>query len=302
MNLWPTCICWKRRCLALFGWGVVGWSFLTSGVSSCSATQPQERSTAALPQLTDKKNKPLQSNGETAPDSTADAPAADDATDPEAVAGGFVELTSDNHANAILWVPPGNEPRPLLVVAHGAGGSPEWHCEYWRHVVEWRAFVLCLRGKPLARGEHAFYFPEHHYLKQQMLGVVASARTHYAARLAEPYVYAAYSQGATMGALVLPELAELFPLALLIEGGYAQWPVSSARRFQANGGQRVYFACGTATCKRGAERSLGWLKKSNIEAEAVTAAGAGHTPAGPVGEAAQMGLWWLTRGFEAWSQ
>ena len=63
---------------------------------------------------------------------------------------------------AVLVMPSGTAARPLVVAAHGAGGAPEWDCEYWAHLTEGQAFVLCPRGT--AMGSGSFYFKQHHAL------------------------------------------------------------------------------------------------------------------------------------------
>lgn len=201
----------------------------------------------------------------------------------------------------IVWVPGGSASRPLLVVAHGAGGSPEWHCQHWAEFIQERAFVLCIRGRSLGEGSGAFYFPQHHDLAERVLAALVAFEGFHADRWTRGSdVYAGYSQGATMGALMLPKIASLFPLALLIEGGYEQWPVKNAQHFAREGGRRVYFACGTASCDRGAERSVRWLDRGGVTANRKTAVGAGHTPAGAVGAVAREGLAWLVEGAAPW--
>lgn len=199
----------------------------------------------------------------------------------------------------IVWVPGGTASRPLVVVAHGAGGSPEWHCQHWAEFIQERAFVLCIRGRPL--GEGAFYFPQHHDLAERVqAGLVAFEGSHADRWTRGSDVYAGYSQGATMGALMLPGIGSRFPLALLIEGGYEQWPVKNAQHFAREGGRRVFFACGTTSCDRGAERSVRWLDRGGVAANRKTAVGAGHTPAGAVGAVAREGLTWLVEGAAPW--
>jgi hypothetical protein len=159
---------------------------------------------------------------------------------------------------------------------------------------------LCLRGRPLDSSGFAYFFPQHHDLDGRIEAALAAFRAQYAERWScQHSVYIAYSQGATMGALLLPRHSN-FEAALLIEGGYEQWPVKNAREFRQAGGERVFFACGTGSCERGAERSTGWLERGGIESMGRTASGAGHTPAGPVGEIAREGLTWLVRGWADW--
>lgn len=234
--------------------------------------------------------------------SDADAEPSPDRAHPE----GFVELeiaanVDGGRANALVWDPGGTRARPLLIVTHGAGGGPEWHCARWASIVQDRAFVMGIQGRSMGGGGGAYYYPQHHDLKERVTQLHKAFLQRFGQRHIEGQsVYAGYSQGATMGALMLPDLGQSFPFALLIEGGYEQWPVASAVRYAKSGGRRIYFACGTGSCSRGAQRSVDWLHKGSVEAKTDTAQGAGHTPAGAVGELAAKGLAWLTRDSSAW--
>ena len=64
-----------------------------------------------------------------------------------AATGGFEALAVPNLLPAVVFAPTESGPHPLIVAAHGAGGMPEWECEYWRRLTEGRAFLLCLRGE-----------------------------------------------------------------------------------------------------------------------------------------------------------
>lgn len=208
---------------------------------------------------------------------------------------GFYALDVPGFEAALVWDPGDHdEALPLWVVAHGAGGNPEWHCRYWSQVVADSAFLLCLRGKPMRAGASEFYFPEHFTLGRLLDAAVIAFDARYSARRTTRYNgYIGYSQGATMGALMLPERAQRFALALLSEGGYSQWSPRRARQFAQSGGQAVFFACGTQSCRKGATRTLPYFAEHDIPARLGHAPGAGHTPAGPVGEVSVAGLAWL---------
>src|SRR4051794_32874648 len=45
--------------------------------------------------------------------------------------GQLRQLEVPGFGQSVLFVPAGTDARPLLVAAHGAGGTPEWECEYW---------------------------------------------------------------------------------------------------------------------------------------------------------------------------
>src|SRR5690606_30485638 len=102
-----------------------------------------------------------------------------------------------------------------------------------------------------------------------------------------------YSQGATMGALMLVPHARRFSRILLIEGGYGQWNVQRAADFKAAGGVAVFIACGTQTCDAKATDTVTWFERAGSLAGKATARGAGHTPDGRVGDEAVAGLSWL---------
>ena len=72
---------------------------------------------------------------------------------------------------AVLVVPAGTQPRPLLVAAHGAGGAPEWDCDYWSRLIADRAFVLCPRGTAMSPG--SFYFKQHYALGAEVAAATA---------------------------------------------------------------------------------------------------------------------------------
>lgn len=232
----------------------------------------------------------------TAPASTREAPEQPPRrTAPAPRGASFVELAVEDQPSPIVWVPPPpSRGLPLLVVAHGAGGGPEWHCDFWSEVVQDAAFVLCLRGKPLGTGAGAHYFPEHHTLGRLFSSAIDTFDARYGERVdPELGVYIGYSQGATMGAWMLPAHARRFSSALFIEGGYGEWNVKRALEFRDNGGRAAYFACGTKVCNDKASRAVEWFERAGVAARMAFAEGQGHTPAGRVGVLAVEGLAWL---------
>lgn len=231
------------------------------------------------------------------------SPAPPSGPGPELVAGRdhavatakILNLDLDDLPSTLLLAP-NVAPLPLVVAAHGAGGSPEWQCEWLRALTSNTQLLLaCLRGKPMLPYDGAFYYPEHHTLGRlysQTLRAIAAMLNQ---RSAVPHVYVGYSQGATMGALMLHEVDPLPPHLLLVEGGFEGWTEKRCRSFQERGGRKVFFACGTNTCAKHAKVVVERLRKVGVEAQYEWARGAGHTPDGAVAELAQMGLTWLLR-------
>jgi predicted esterase len=192
---------------------------------------------------------------------------------------------------ALLLKPSGRDARPLLVAAHGAGGSPEWECDYWTRLLGERWFVLCLRGTSLGKGG-GYYFKTEFALEAELVAAERAARAHEPRIAATPAVYAGFSQGASFGSAVLSRHGADFSRLVLIEG-FQRWNIPRARAFAKAGGKRVLFACGTKECSAAASESVRWLVKSGVDAKLEHATGAGHTPLGEVGTRVQHQLPWL---------
>jgi len=200
---------------------------------------------------------------------------------------------------ALLFSPAGAAPRPLVVAAHGAGGSAEWECEYWRRLTQERAFVLCLQGTPLGGSYSGYYYRDHRALNREFIAAERAARVAEPRILAGSGLYAGFSQGATMGTPILAEHATAFPYAVLIEG-FTPWNVPGGRKFVRGGGRRVLLACGSKECAAVAKTSERWLRAAEAQVRSEYARGAGHTPAGPVMELVASALPWLLEGDPNW--
>jgi predicted esterase len=217
----------------------------------------------------------------------------------------ILRLPVEGHGDALLVIPDGEQPRPLLIAAGGAGDRPDWQCRAWQAIVAGRAFVLCVRGLPLnpgaAESQQQYYFKNHFDLEREILAALRSAEAVLGARLdATEVLYAGFSQGATMGALVVMRHPKRFPRAVLIEGGVYDWSDSAAQSYRRAGGQRVLFACGQPSCLVRARRSSDALEHAGISARAVFGAG-GHTYEAGVGAELRAQFDWLVEGAPRWS-
>jgi hypothetical protein len=202
---------------------------------------------------------------------------------------------------ALLFSPAGAAVRPLVVAAHGAGGSADWECEYWRRLTRGRAFVLCLQGTPLGGSYAGYYYRDHRALNREFVAAERAARDAEPRILAGSGLYAGFSQGATMGVPILAEHAAAFPYAVLIEG-FTSWNVPGGRRFTRAGGRRILIACGSKECAAVGKTSERWLQASGAQVRLGHAAGAGHTPAGAVMELVASALPWLLEGDPRWQE
>ncbi|HVY30271.1 MAG TPA: hypothetical protein VHB79_27125 [Polyangiaceae bacterium] len=207
------------------------------------------------------------------------------------VSEGFRSLEVPGFLPAVLFVPPGTAPRPLVVAAHGAGGSPEWDCEYWRRLTGGTRFLLCLRGKSMG-ASGGFYYPNEHALEAELVAAEKALRAAEPRVAAADGLYAGFSQGASMGSTMIGKHGTSFP-TLVLQEGFQLWNIARARTFAENGGRRVLLVCGTEQCQRIATETTRWLKRGGIDSRLEYARGAGHTPLGEVLERTQAALPWL---------
>jgi predicted esterase len=283
-------------------WGSAFAALLLSVLTACA--QRQLRASAHEPEFSD----PSPSDAAPIPESppvsqpeatdTSDAPVHGDAI------GQLRALPVPGFLPAVLFVPAAPGPQPLVVANHGAGGAPEYECEYWRRLTASRAVLLCLRGTAIdSRGVGSFYYKNHIELGRELQAALSALRRELGESVQQSgAVYAGFSQGAIMGAPMIVAHAARFNRLALIEGGYEYWSASSARAFARNGGRRVLFVCGTRWCADKAALPADWLGKAGVAVRIEYAAGAGHTPAGEVMSQLAAALPWLLEGDEAWKQ
>jgi predicted esterase len=205
------------------------------------------------------------------------------------------ELAVEGAFPLLVWAPAGREKQPLIVSAHGAGCMPEDHCAYLWELSKGQAIVACLPGEPLYRKypERGFYFKDHLALARELEAAMLALEAHFGARLSEDRTYVGYSQGATMGALLLPDSPRSFRQLLFIEGGGEGLPRASAQRLKDKGTERVLFACGTSGCKGRADRVASLLQAVGIDARVGFGEGAGHTYLGAVETTVLEQMSWL---------
>ncbi|MFT3772136.1 MAG: hypothetical protein QM820_42565 [Minicystis sp.] len=231
----------------------------------------------------------------------ADEPAPRAATPPfEAPPGTLVDLPVSGHAPAVVALPKEGR-RPLIVATHGAGGTPEAQCAYWRDLVDEAAFVLCPRGvtmdvyaKPEDRG---WFYPAHPALEREVRAALAALEARFPGRVdLDRALYTGFSQGAVMGALAFSRAPTPFTALVLVEGGAEEWAGYNAKSFAKGGGQRVILACGRPSCADAARRSAAILRRAGVDVRVIDATGAGHTPGGAVRERLVEALPWLLEG------
>ena len=213
----------------------------------------------------------------------------------------LVELPVSGFPPAVASFPTSASwPQPVLVATHGAGGSGRWHCEHWRRLLGQRGVILCPNGKPLGGGQ-GHYYPNHFELERVVLGAIESLEAQFPEHVdSTSMVFAGYSQGATMGALMAVKHAKRFPRLVLVEGGFKQWNVGIGIKYRRSGGDRTLFACGTAGCEKHARQNVEWLTQAKLGARTVHASGTGHTYGGNVAVRVREALPGILRGDPRW--
>jgi predicted esterase len=216
--------------------------------------------------------------------------------------GQTIALAVPEFSPAVVRLPAGSGKAPVLVVTHGAGGTPEAHCEIWARISQGRALLLCVRGRarsPLPRDGD--YYPDHPTLERETFAALSALRARFGQRIADgPVYYAGFSQGATMGALMLVEHASEVSRLLLVEGGFSDWNVARARDFRARGGERVLFVCGRKECAEAARNAAHWFNAAGVAARLEYVKGAGHSHDARVEARIAAAYPWFTQGDTRW--
>jgi predicted esterase len=224
--------------------------------------------------------------------------------------GPFIHLDVPRFAPAVVSVSRGaTSPRPLIVVAHGAGDRPEWQCEVWRATVGDGGFVLCPRGRPTnvyaPDEETGYFYPTHYALGEEITAAVKALRERFPEHVDfEGPIYAGFSQGAIMGALLIAGHPLGFSRAVLIEGGvgaYEEWNLAAALRFKRAGGERILFACGGPRCEWRARMTAAQFDKVGVEARTLHVEGAGHSYGGQMGQEVRRVFAWVVEGDPRWA-
>ncbi|HEX7671294.1 MAG TPA: hypothetical protein VF395_16985 [Polyangiaceae bacterium] len=258
-------------------------------VGSALPSGPKSRATPATPPATradSAHTSPAPMRVETAHTSpaptrveTADTSPAPTQVATAAFARETVSLAIPGFDPAVVSFPPSAPfPQPLVVIAHGAKDLPDSQCDFWREIMGDRAVLVCLAGPLSDVKTEPRYFPDHRVLERILVATLGALREAYPACVldAANAVYAGYSQGATMGTLVIGAHAGDFPRLALVEGGFDQWSVPAATAFKTAGGRRVLFACGTRRCLEQATRSARFFRAAGVEPRVVANLSQGH--------------------------
>lgn len=208
----------------------------------------------------------------------------------------FMDLEVPGFEPVLVVAPGDGERHPVLFAAHGAGGHAQAMCGYFLQLLEKPHIIVCPRGSRIQKGApgNGYFYATHLALEKEVLAIQGVIQALPSA-LPPPWAYGGYSQGATMGALMLTGHGDIFNRLLLIEGGTEGWTSSRSRHFAAAGGKRVLFACGTRSCSQDAESAAEVMRAVGLDVRVRFAEGAGHSYGGAVQERVASELNWFFR-------
>jgi predicted esterase len=193
------------------------------------------------------------------------------------LSGAWLERLLDGDHPVIVTPPVGAvAPSRLIVGVHGAGDRPEWSCGGWRLASQASAFVVCPQGARMSA--ETFAWASAQQLAERVDAGVGLTKARYEAYVdAAPFIYAGFSQGATLAEPFLLKNAARFPIVILAEGGYATARSPTfAKAFFAAGGRRVVLVCGGVACFRSARAAQKVLEKASLQVLVVGDEKAGH--------------------------
>jgi predicted esterase len=261
--------------------------------------------THAAPRRADDVSQPARPMTRNAAPLTAGASAV---ADPPAVASTLVELELEGREPVVVSTPAVAGRRPVLVATHGAGGRATPHCLMWRAIVAARGFVVCPQGRPMyprqPREQQGYFYDGHIELGLEVEQALDALEARYRddVDLGAP-IYAGYSQGASMGAMMLPTHRAKFARVALVEGGFGQareWNIAAAQRLEKNGGQRILLLCGRLTCVEHGRTTVAYMNRAGLTTKLIHAEGAGHTYGGAVERELTNAFAWLVEGDPRW--
>jgi hypothetical protein len=224
-------------------------------------------------------------------------------TDPE---GRVHVLALEGGEEAHVAVPLGaTMPRPVVIGVHGAGDRPEWSCSEWSAITAGRAFVVCPHGVVDTRWKGTRVWTSGRAVAEAAAAAVAALRARYGEHVAAgPFVYGAWSQGATLAGPAIARASEIgLPIgaAVLVEIGHTAVDArATAGDLRRAGVRRVVVSCSSLECRDFARRLKGAAGSAELPLHVVDVGLRGHWFDAPVFEALAAEWPWLTADDPRW--
>lgn len=217
---------------------------------------------------------------------------------PLAAASWSTELTVPSFAPAVVALPLGaTEPRPIVVVLHGARDRAEWQCGSFRGVFGGRVFIVCPRGVQVASEGGLYGLSSFDDTAAELRATLAALKARYGKYVApSPIVLVGYAEGAAQAADLARQEPKFFARVALVNGNPRALSSTQAKVFGEHGGKRMLFFCTSAECEAaGGERTL-WLTRSGAVAAKTVRADVGPYLDSPFTDALKREVPWLLQG------
>jgi poly(3-hydroxybutyrate) depolymerase len=191
-----------------------------------------------------------------------------------------IELPVEGFRPASLAVPLGaKQPRPIVVVLHGAGDRADWQCGSFRGVLGGKAFILCPQG--LARADGLFDLGSVDQTAAELRAGLKALKRRFGQHVApSPILLIGWAAGADQAAELMRQEPSFFARVALVAGKPSAVSSSTATIFGKRGGKRVLFFCATEACRSDAVMRALLVRRAGAQAQVV------HRPVGPFLDAA----------------
>ena len=183
------------------------------------------------------------------------------------------QLPVKDFGPATLALPLGaTEPRPIVVVLHGARDRAEWQCGSFRGVLGGHVFILCPQGIVQSAEGGLYGLGSFDDSVAELRAGLGALKARYGAHVApSPVLLIGYAEGAAVAADLARQEPSFFARVALVNGDPARVTPSAAKIFAERGGKRMLFFCAEAECDaRGVERAL-LLTRVGLAAKSVKA-------------------------------
>ncbi len=141
---------------------------------------------------------------------------------------------------AVLVAPSATSARPVVVLLHGRGDSPDWICEAFAPLVAGRAWLVCPRGEPYGDG---FTYGDRATVAREVRAVLAALGGAHRGRVdASSPLLAGFSLGAMHAAFLSRASPRIFRRAFIIDTHHT-WTPAEFARFRGAGGVGAMFVC-----------------------------------------------------------
>jgi pimeloyl-ACP methyl ester carboxylesterase len=201
----------------------------------------------------------------------------------------------------VVSVPLGaREPRPIMVVLHGAGDRPEWECGSWRGITGAYPFLVCPRGV----GTDAFLaWSSPADTKARIARAIAATRQMFRGWVQDTgaVVLVGFSMGSLQAGLLAQAEPKRYRRVVLVEGAFRpEAALAFGRPWARGGGERLILSCTTPGCAAPYRDAARNVAAQHVPARVNLAGTRAHGMFAEVVRSLRRDFPWLVAGAEGW--